>query len=71
MRPLLANVTVWELVPNQSRSRQVAVMVSGINDTVTAERDWVGTSSQPVTFMTGSSNDLINARYCRYSVMSS
>ena len=45
--------------------------VSGIIETVTAtcrECGWMRTSSHPATF---SSNGLINARYCRYSVMSS
>jgi len=45
--------------------------VSGINETVTAtcgERGWTG---RPSTFTTGSSTGLINAKYCRYSVMSS
>jgi hypothetical protein len=31
----------------------------------------LGTISHPVTFMTGSNNGLNNARYCRYSDMSS
>jgi len=34
-------------------------------------RDWMGTSSHPVTYTTSSSNGLINARYCRYSDMRS
>jgi len=34
------------------------------------ERGWTGTGSSPATFTTGSSTGLINARYCRHSVMS-
>jgi len=48
--------------------------VSGINETVTVtcrERDWIETSFNPVTFTTGGSNGPINARYYRYSDMSS
>ena len=48
--------------------------VSGIIETVTAtcrERDWTGTGSNPFTLRTGNSNGLNNARYYRYSDMSS
>ena len=48
--------------------------VSGITETVTAtcrERDCMGNGAHPVTLTTGSSNGLNNARYCRYSDMSS
>ena len=48
----------WYLHPSSGAHITVST-VSGINETVTA------------TFTTGSSNGLINARYCRYSDMSS
>ena len=55
----------------QWRSRQVAVTVSTMQDTVDTVI-WAadGWRYHPVAFTTGSSNGLNNARYCRYSDMS-
>jgi len=49
-----------------SRAHNTVSTVSGIIETVTAI-----CRERPATFTTGSSTGLINARYCRYSVMSS
>ena len=60
----------WYLHPSSGFHNTVST-VSGINETVTATCSQRDCRSHPVTFMIGSSNGLVNARYCRYSVMSS